>query len=108
MIASTIVEGVPSDGDTFGISHFQTDKEGHRFDRIIPSINIITQEEIVRVGDITTDGEEFDQVMELAMNITTDGDRCSDWLGITFIHENICCFFCDELYIFLGDRFEGF
>ena len=95
-----------SEGDSFRVSNLQTDQQCYSFYRVVAPINIVTKEEVVGEGYFAADCEEFDEVMELAMYIATDGDRSPDRLGVGFIDEYFHGLIADELDFALGDGFE--
>jgi hypothetical protein len=43
------------------------------------SINIVAHEEVVGLGDLASDFEEFHEIMELAVDVSADDDGCSHW-----------------------------
>ena len=73
------------------VANFQTDKEGHSLDRVIPTVDIITHEQVVGVRWLASNFKEFSEIMELTMDITTNCDWCSYLLDIRFIYQNFFC-----------------
>lgn len=51
------------DGDSIAVSQFQTDEQCDCFDRVVASIDVVAHEEVVCVGRVATDAEEFGEVM---------------------------------------------
>ena len=90
------------------VTYLQRDQQRNSFDGVVPSVNKVSHKEIISKGDITSDCEELDQVMQLSMDISTDSNRCSDSGGVCFLQKDCCCFFSDELYLLLGYGFEIF
>ena len=64
------------------VSHLQADHQRHRLHRIVPSVHIVSQKQEVRVGRIAGDTEEFEKIVELAVDVTADCDGDADWLDI--------------------------
>lgn len=77
------------DGDAGRIADLEGNEKGHSLDGVVSTIDIVactclattnaksarlTHEQIVRVWVGAADAEELHQIMELAMNITTDCD----------------------------------
>lgn len=58
------------DGESLRISDFQRNKESHGLDGVISTIDVVSHEEVVGFGGLTTDFEEFTQVVELAVDVT--------------------------------------
>ena len=69
----------------------QSDKKCHCLYRVITAIDVITHEQVVGVGGLSSNFEELSKVMELSMNIATDCDRCSYLLDIGFINQDFFC-----------------
>lgn len=69
--------------NTLRVSHLQSNQKGYRLDRVIPSIDKVSHEEIVGEGQISSDSEKLNKIMQLTVDITTDGDRCLDGYGIS-------------------------
>lgn len=59
------------DGESLRISDFQRNKESHGLDGVISTIDVVSHEEVVGFGRLTTDFEEFTQVVELTVDVTT-------------------------------------
>jgi len=57
--------------NTIRIAHFESQQQQKGLYRVIPSVNKITQKEIVFIGALSTNFEEFYKVIKLAMDITT-------------------------------------
>ena len=98
----------PREMDAVRISHLQCDQKRYRFHRVVPSINKIAHKEIVGERHIASDGEKFDEIMQLSMNITTNGNGCFDWGCIGLFREDGSCLFCDEFDLFFSNTFEVF
>ncbi len=47
------------DCDSIAITEFQGDKEGDGLDGIVASVDIVSHEEVVGLGGVTTDAEQF-------------------------------------------------
>jgi len=88
-------------GQSISIPHFQSNQQSHCFNRIVSSVNIVTHEQIVSIRGSSTNSEEFFQVMELSMDVTTDSDWCSHLLHITFVNEYFFSFLTELLHLSL-------
>jgi hypothetical protein len=49
----------PQDGDSISISQLERDEQGDGLDRVVPSIDIISHEEVICIGRVSADPEEF-------------------------------------------------
>lgn len=67
----------PEDGEALRPANLERDKEGYSLDGVIPSINIISHEQIVGVRARASDAEEFHQVMELPVYVAAYRDGTS-------------------------------
>ena len=77
----------------------QSDKKCHCLNRVITAIDVITHEQVVGVGGLSSNFEELSKVMELSMNIATDCDRCSYLLDIGFINQDFFCLYKSQITI---------
>ena len=75
------------DRNTLGITNFETDEKCDGLDRVVSSINVVTHEQVVVVGYLPTNIEEFLQIVELTVYVTTNGNRCAHFCHITLILE---------------------
>lgn len=73
-----------SSGDCYTVleSHFQGDHKSHCFHAVIPAIHIIAQEEKISIWGSSCNSEEFNEIVELAVNVSADGDRNSYGLNV--------------------------
>ena len=60
----------------------EADKESDSLHWVVTSIHIVTHEQVVRLGWLASDSEEFLQVVELPMNVTTDCHWGSDYRNV--------------------------
>lgn len=58
--------------DALGVAHLQAQQEKERFDAVVPTINVIAHEQIVGAGTVPSHEKQLSQVIELAVNITTN------------------------------------
>ena len=79
------------DGDPMPVAYFQGHEQGHRFQGIIPPIDVVPHEQVVRIWARAPDAEQFCEIVELAMNISTDSHRRLHWLYIGLFLENFLC-----------------
>jgi hypothetical protein len=79
------------DGDPMGVSDFESDKEGHGLDGVVPSVYVVscfyvqsehiatsaqrTHKEVVGIRVRSTNAEQLHQIMELSVNVAADCDR---------------------------------
>lgn len=58
--------------DALGIANLERNEQQECLDRVRAAINEVTHEQVVGVGALAADLEQFLQVIELAMDVTTD------------------------------------
>mmetsp|Transcript_25081 Transcript_25081/g.45376 ORF Transcript_25081/g.45376 Transcript_25081/m.45376 type:complete len:216 (+) Transcript_25081:402-1049(+) len=58
------------EGDAIGIAYLQSEEEEEGFDAVVAAVDEVSEEEVVFVGTFTSDFEEFDQVVELAVDVS--------------------------------------
>lgn len=63
------------DGQSFFVSYLQAEKQADCFDGIISTVDIVSQEQIIRERDTAADFEQFHKVIELAMHVPADKNR---------------------------------
>jgi hypothetical protein len=73
------------DGDSLRVSDLEGDEKSDGLNRVVTSVNIITHEKVVGIGVGSTNLEELHQVVELAVDITTDGDGAFHWLHVRLL-----------------------
>ena len=77
----------------------KSNKKCHCLDRVVTTIDVITHEQVVGIGWLSTNFEELSKVMELSMNIATNCDRCSHLLDIGFINQDFFCLYKSQITI---------
>ena len=73
------------DSDSAWVSHLKGDQKSNSLDWVVASINVISHEEIVVVWQLSSNLEEFFQIIELSMDISANGHWGPNWLHIAFI-----------------------
>ena len=58
--------------DALGIANLERNEQQEGLDRVRAAINEVTHEQVVGVRALAADLEQFLQVIELAMDVTTD------------------------------------
>jgi hypothetical protein len=64
-------------GESFFESYLEAEKETNSLNRVIASIDIISEEEVVGVRDVASDFEELHKVIKLSVYVSADVDRGS-------------------------------
>ncbi len=57
---------------SFWVLNFQSQQKEEGFDTVVTSVDIVSQEEVVGVGDFPTNFEQFNQVVELSMDVSAN------------------------------------
>jgi len=83
------------DGDTILVTELESDQEGYGLDRVVTTIDVVSHEEIVGIGRVTSNPEKLHQVVELTVNVTTDGDGAAHRLDVGLLHENLASLVLD-------------
>jgi len=94
------------EGDSVSVPHLERQEQKEGFNAVSASINIVPQKDVVCVGRVPTDLEEFQQIVELSVDVPADGDGGSNFDNIGLIPEDLLGGFaqfldCDFLYLFL-------
>ena len=66
------------------------------FNGIEASIDEVTHEDIASVWNLTTLVEELEEIMELAMDISADGDWSFHWLDVAFLDQDFLYFLAED------------
>ena len=74
------------DSDSAWVPNLKGDQKGDSLDWVVASINVISHEEIVIVWQLSSDLEEFLQIIELSMDVSANGDWGPNWLHIALIN----------------------
>jgi len=90
-------------GDSVWVSNLENDEESDCLNRVVASIDVISHEEIVVVGELTTNFEKFFQIVELSVDISTDSHGGSNWLHVTLVDENLFGFLAKSLDAIFGE-----
>lgn len=90
------------ESDFVGISCFEKHQNSESLDAVVPAINKIAHEDVTRGRHFPTTLEEFEQVEELAVNVTADSDGRTDWLDIGFFEEDVFDHLAKTFEVFFG------
>ena len=89
-------------GESLFISDFKCKKQADGFGWVVSSVNIISQKEIVGVWYVSSYFEQFHEIIELAMDIATDKDGCSNVDNIGLFCEYLSA--CRWIYLALSHK----
>jgi len=84
------------EGDAVGPLELEAEKELEGLNGVIAAIDEITHEDVAGVGDLTALFEKLEEVMELTVDITADGDRGADGLHIAFLDQDLLDFLAKD------------
>ena len=59
--------------DSVSVAYFECYHKCHDLHRVVSSVYIVSHEEIVCVWELATDFEQLDQIVELSVDVSTDG-----------------------------------
>ena len=75
--------------DIGGVSHLERQKEKKGLDTIEAPIDKIPHEQVIGARAVVSHPEKLHQVVELAMDIATDGDRGVDLLNVRLLDQDL-------------------
>ena len=84
------------EGDVRWVLEFKAQKELEGLNRVETSVYEIAHENVACVWDFTTFIEKFQKIMELAVDVTTDGYWSFDRLDIAFFDQNLLNFLTEN------------
>ena len=90
-----------------GIAYFEAEEEEEGFEGVKASVHKVAHEQIVCVGHVAPDSEEFHQVVELAMNVSAYCDGRVNLNDVAFFDEKLSRFVAQFAYIGFGDWTAG-
>jgi hypothetical protein len=64
----------PQEGNPVFIAHLQRQQHEEGLDTVPSAVHVIPQEDVVSVGRVPADLEQLQQVVQLPVNVSTDGD----------------------------------
>ena len=76
-------------GDVRGVLELQAEKELEGLNRVESSVHEVSHEDVASVRDFTALIEEFEEIMELTMDVSADGDWSLDWLDVALFDEDL-------------------
>ena len=76
------------DSDSVGVAHLECDEKSDSLDRVVATIDVVTHEEVVGVGRLTSNLEKLAQIVELTMDVTADRHWCTHLLHVGLIDQN--------------------
>ena len=76
------------DGEPFLVPDFEGQEEADCFSGVVSPVDIVSQEEVVGVGDVSSDFEQLHKIVELTVNVSADKDGCSDVDHIRLLGED--------------------
>ena len=73
-------------GDAVGPLQLQTEQELEGLNRVVAAIDEVTHEDVAGIRNLTTFFEKLEEVVELTMDVTADGNGSADWLDIALFN----------------------
>lgn len=86
------------------IPRLEYQEQGKGLQAVVSSVNKVTHEDVVCVGQLTSCAEELKEVIELTVDITTDGDRAVDRLHVRLLEQELLDLFAELLEVRLAQR----
>ena len=79
------------DRNSVGESHLKGDKKGDSLDGVVAAIDVISHEQVVGVGGLSSDLEKLAQVMELTVDVTADCHGGAHLLHVRLVDQDLFC-----------------
>eukprot|EP00166_Cyanidium_caldarium_P005435 ctg_660.g351 len=76
-------------GDARRISCLETEQKGERLERVAAAIHKVAHEDVRGGRHVAAGAEQFEEVVELAMNVAADGYRRGDRLHVALVDEQL-------------------
>lgn len=67
-------------------ANLECNQQCHCFDRVVAAIDVVTHKQIVCVWRLTSDAEQFFQIVKLPMNVSANGNWSSHHRHIRLVH----------------------
>ena len=93
------------DRDAVAVAHLEADEQCDRFERVVASVDVITHEEVVRVGRVSANAEQLHQVVELTVNVAAHSNRAANGLDIALRLQNFFRFLANDAHFTLWKGF---
>uniref|UniRef100_M4C2T4 Uncharacterized protein n=1 Tax=Hyaloperonospora arabidopsidis (strain Emoy2) TaxID=559515 RepID=M4C2T4_HYAAE len=84
------------------MTHFQRHEQRDTLERVVPAVDVIPHEEVVRIRTRAAYPEELQEVVKLSVNVATDRDGTLDWLDIRLAREDLLGFLAQLVDLCLG------
>lgn len=79
----------PEDSESLFVAYLDAEQQTHCFEGIVATVDIIAEEEVVAVGDVSTDPEEFHEIVELPVDVSADVNRGSNVDHVGLLREDL-------------------
>lgn len=73
------------------MDNLQSNKKCYSFNAIVATIDVIAHEQIVCVGQVSTDAEQLDQIVKLAVDVAANCDWAAHGLHVGLAYKNLSC-----------------
>jgi hypothetical protein len=95
------------EGDMLGVFDFEAKQIFESFNRRVASIHEISNENVVGVWDLSSSSEQFEEIIELTVNISANSDWSRNWLYVGFFDQDFFGFFAKETEIAFRKALTG-
>ena len=76
------------DGDAVPVPNFECDEQRNRLDAVVAAVHVVAHEQVVGFRRRAADFEEFDEIVELSVNVSADRDGTLDSRDILLLGQN--------------------
>ena len=79
------------EGQSILEADLQSNEKSDSLNGVVATVDVIAHEKEVRVWGMSTNLEQLSEVVELTVDVSADGDWCTDLLNVGFINKNFFC-----------------
>eukprot|EP00634_Sargassococcus_sp_CCMP2135_P008474 CAMPEP_0198644092 /NCGR_PEP_ID=MMETSP1467-20131203/388_1 /TAXON_ID=1462469 /ORGANISM="unid. sp., Strain CCMP2135" /LENGTH=411 /DNA_ID=CAMNT_0044379537 /DNA_START=54 /DNA_END=1287 /DNA_ORIENTATION=- len=90
--------------DARRISRLQEDDESGALERVVPAVDVVAEKQVVRVGRLAGNVEQFQHVVELPVDVPDDDHRSAHELHVLFFSQDPAHHLAQQLDLALGQR----
>ena len=86
----------------------EAEKQLECFNRVVATINKVAHEDIASIRNLSSLFEELEQVVELTMDVSANGDWSAHWLNVTLFDQYLLNFLAEYTKIAFGQNSSVF
>ena len=90
------------ESDAVGVLELQAEEQLEGLHGVVATIDKVAHEDVAGVGDLTALFEKFQQIVELAVDVTADGHGGAHWLHVRLLDQDFLDLFAEDAQVTLG------